>query len=47
MSIHKLFPSGAIECCAIVSGHLVTKVYYGYTMREARALFMALIRSKA
>lgn len=31
----RLFPSGAWQVSAIVRGYLVTRMYYGYTKREA------------
>ncbi len=37
----KLFPSGALELCALVSGSLVSRRYFGYTRREAFAMFRA------
>lgn len=39
MTITKLFPSGAIEVSDIIADHLVRRVYYGYTRREAAAMF--------
>lgn len=39
MTIEKIWHSGAIRIYAIIGGHLVTRVYYGYTKREARRLF--------
>jgi len=35
----KLFPSGAWEVSDIIDGYRVSWVYYGYTKREALAMF--------
>lgn len=35
----KLFPSGATEVCAVVSGRLVRRTFYGYSKRQSIALF--------
>ena len=35
MTIKKLFPSGAWCVTDMVGAHLVQRVYYGYTKREA------------
>jgi hypothetical protein len=40
MTISKLFPSGAIEVSDIIDGHLVRRVYFGYTKRQALAQFI-------
>ena len=39
MTATKLFPSGAWEVSDIIGGHLVRRVYYGYTKRQALAEF--------
>lgn len=41
----RLFPSGAWECSAIHAGRLIRKIYYFYTKREARAEFLAELKS--
>ena len=41
MTICKAFPSGAWQVSDIIGGYLVTRTYYGYTKREAIALFRA------
>ena len=40
VTIIRLFPSGALECCAVCNGRLIRRVYYGHTMKEARRLFV-------
>ena len=37
--VSRLFPSGAWEVSDIVAGYWVRRTYYGYTRREAVALF--------
>ncbi len=37
--------NGALEVSAVYNGRLVTRVFYGYTMREARAMFVEEIKS--
>lgn len=44
MTCTKLFPSGAYEVSAVVGGHLVRQVYYGYTRREALAAFKSYLQ---
>lgn len=44
MTIERIFPSGAWLVSAIVDGHLVTRIYYGHTKREAVSLFRQLIK---
>jgi len=39
MTAERLFPSGAWRVSAMRDGHLVTRVYYGFTKREALAEF--------
>jgi hypothetical protein len=39
MSIEKVHPSGAYRVSDIVKGYLVTRVYMGYTKRQALAMF--------
>lgn len=39
MTITRIFPSGAWQVSTIINGYLVTRTYYGYTKREAIALF--------
>jgi hypothetical protein len=39
MTAERLFPSGAWRISAMHDGHLVTRVYYYYTKREALAEF--------
>jgi len=39
MIIERVFPSGAWCVSGLVSGHLVTKVYYGYSRKESLAKF--------
>lgn len=41
----RLFPSGAWECSTIHKGYLTRKVFYGYSRREARAEFLAELKS--
>lgn len=41
VTVTRLFPSGALECSAIVSGYLVHRRYFGHTTREAVRLFLA------
>ncbi len=40
-SVTTLFPSGAIEVSAVIKGYLVTRKYYGYSRRDAVAMFKA------
>jgi hypothetical protein len=37
--VSRLYPSGAWEVSDIVGGYWVARTYYGYTRREAVALF--------
>lgn len=46
MTIQKLFPSGAIEVSDVIEGYLVRRVYFGYTKRQAAALFRADTKRK-
>ena len=39
MTAEKVFPSGAWRISAMCDGHLVSRVYYGSTKREALAAF--------
>ena len=39
MTVERLFPSGAWRISAMIGGHLKTRVYIGYTKREAMAEF--------
>lgn len=39
MTAERLFPSGAWRIFAMIGGHLVSRVYFGYTKREAVAMF--------
>lgn len=39
MTIERLFPSGAWRISAMRGGHLVSRVYYESTKREALAAF--------
>lgn len=39
MTAERLFPSGAWRVSAMCEGHLVTRVYYYYSKREALAEF--------
>jgi len=41
MTIHKPFPSGALQLSDIIGGYLVTRTYYGYSKRKSIALFRA------
>ncbi len=41
LSVTKTFPSGAYEIYAIVKGEFIRRVYFGYTRREAVAMFKA------
>jgi hypothetical protein len=36
-----------IELSDIIGGYLVTEVYFGYTMKEAKALFGAKYKGEA
>ncbi len=45
ISIVRMFPSGGLRLSAIVRGHLVSRRYFGYTQREARAQFVAEVRA--
>lgn len=38
ISIEKLH-NGALRLTAMIDGRLVTRVYYGYSRKEARAMF--------
>lgn len=37
ITVEKVHPSGAWHISSIFRGELVTRTYYGYTLREARA----------
>jgi len=39
MTAERLFPSGAWRISALCDGRLVSRVYYGFTKREALAEF--------
>ncbi len=39
MTIKKNQVTGAYEIYALMQGHLLSRTYYGYTRREAVALF--------
>jgi hypothetical protein len=39
MTVKILFPSGAVSVSDIINNQLVTKTYYGYTRKQAVALF--------
>ena len=45
MSVTKLFPSGAWQVSDIINGHLVRRVYYGYTKRGAIEAFKGEVKS--
>ena len=38
-------PNGSLVLSDIVNGYLFTRVYYGYTKKEARALFAQEIKN--
>jgi predicted deacylase len=44
-TVTKLFPSGALEVCAVVSGQLIRRRYFGYSRREAIRLFRANLKA--
>jgi len=44
MSVNRVWHSGAWIVSQIVGGYLVSRTYYGYTKREAVALFRAAKR---
>jgi hypothetical protein len=46
MTAEKLFPSGAWRISAIIGDHLKSRVYIGYTKREAMADFRAEFLTK-
>ena len=39
MTVRIILSSGAVSVSDIINGHLVTKTYYGYTRKQAVALF--------
>ncbi len=39
LTVTKLFPSGALEIVAVISGQLVRRCYLGYSRRVACAMF--------
>lgn len=39
MSVTRVPHSGALVISDIIGGYLVSRTYYGYTVREARAMF--------
>lgn len=51
MTIEKLFPSGAWQVSGVVEGegdhYFLTRVYYGYTKREAVRLWREQVREGA
>jgi hypothetical protein len=51
MTIEKMFPSGAWKVSGVVEGeadhYFLTRVYYGYTKREAVRLWRQHIREEA
>jgi hypothetical protein len=50
MTIEKVFPSGAWRICGVVEGndhYFLTRVYYGYTKREAIKLWNEQVREEA
>ena len=46
MTITILFPSGAVEVCDMIDGHLRRKTYYGYTRKEAKEMFTEEFKPK-
>ena len=44
MTIKKNQESGAFEIYALIGNHLLTRTYYGYTRREAVAMFRAELK---
>ena len=46
MTSERLFPSGAWRISAMCDGHLVSRVYYGFTKREALAAFRYEMKGK-
>lgn len=45
MIIERISFTGAWRCADIVSGRLVSRVYYGYTKKEALAEFRQHLRT--
>ncbi len=45
MTIEKHFPSGALVISEVVGGQRVTRIYQGYSRREAAARFRQEIKS--
>lgn len=42
-TVTKLFPSGALEVCAVAGGQLIRRRYFGYSKREAIRAFRATL----
>jgi hypothetical protein len=50
MTIEKVFPSAAWRVCGVVEGddhYFLTRVYYGYTKRQAIRLWNKQVREEA
>lgn len=45
MIIERITFTGAWRCTDIISGRLVSRVYYGYTKKEALAEFRQCLRT--
>ncbi len=37
--------NGALVISELVNGYLVTRTYYGYTLREAKSMFKSQVRN--
>ncbi len=40
VTIERIRHNGALVCSALFSGRLISRTFYGYTMKEARKLFV-------
>ena len=45
VSVHTVFPSGALCVAGMVNGQRVSRTYYGFTKAEAVAAFLAEVRA--
>lgn len=46
MTVERVRHSGAYCICGTVNGHLLTRTYYGYTRRDAVALWRQYAREE-
>jgi len=45
VTIERVLHNGALICSAVFAGRLISRTFYGYTMKEARNIFVEELTS--